>query len=84
MRQVGLVIAAALLGSAVAGCADPYRPRFSYAYQTYPGSYTVYQTAPVQVAYVYPTSSYSTYHSYDYDRYYMGIHPGPELKRTFP
>jgi hypothetical protein len=90
MRQVSLVIAVALLGTAVDGCADPHRPRSDYAYQSYPSGYTVYQTAPVQVAYVsYPATyttypaSYSTYRSYDYDRNYMGIHPGPEL-RTFP
>ncbi|WP_395712471.1 hypothetical protein [Reyranella sp.] len=81
MRQVSLVMAVALLGMVVAGCADPYRPRYAYAYQTYPSSYVVYQTAPAQVAYVYPTASYSTYRSYDYDRNYMGIHPGPELSR---
>jgi hypothetical protein len=83
MRQVGLVIAVALLGTAVAGCADPYRPRYSYA-QTYPATYTVYQTAPAQVAYVYPTGYATSYgsRSYDraYDRHYMGIHPGPELQ----
>jgi hypothetical protein len=84
MRQVSLVIAVALLGTAVAGCAAPYQPRYGYAYQNYPSSYVVYQTAPAQVAYVYPTATYSTYRSYDYDRNYMGIHPGPELKRTFP
>lgn len=90
MRQVSLVIAVALLGTAVAGCADPYQPRYGYAYQTYPSSYVVYQ-APAQVAYVsYPATyttypaSYSTYRSYDYDRNYMGIHPGPEAKRSFP
>jgi hypothetical protein len=90
MRQVSVVIAVTLLGAAVAGCVTPYQPRYGYAYQTYP-AYTVYQTAPVQVAYVtYPATyttypaSYSTYRSYDYDRNYMGIHPGPELKRAFP
>jgi len=87
MRQVSVVIAVALLGAAVAGCAAPYQ-RYGYAYQSYP-AYTVYHTAAVpvattQVAYVYPTTTYATYQSYDYDRYYMGIHPGPELKRTFP
>ncbi len=81
MRQVSLAIAVALVGTAVAGCADPYQPRYSYA-QTYPSSYTVCRTAPAQVAYVYP-ASYNTYNyrSYDYDRNYMGIHPGPELQR---
>lgn len=93
MRQVSLVIAVALLGTAVAGCADPNRPRYGYASQTYP-AYTVYRTAPAQVAYVYPApvypapayatpyaASYGAYRSYDYDRNYMGIHPGPELSR---
>ena len=89
MRQVSMVIAVAVLGAAVAGCAAPYQPRYGYAYQGYP-AYTVYHTAPAQVAYVYPTgyaaypASYTTYRSYDYDRNYMGIHPGPELKRSFP
>jgi hypothetical protein len=89
MRQFSLVIAVALLGTAVAGCADPYYgSRYGYAYRTYsyPSSYTVYRTAPaapVQVAYVYP-ASYTTYRSYDYDRNYMGIHPGPELERMYP
>ena len=85
MRQVGLVMAVALLGTAVAGCADPYRPRYGYA-QTYPATYTVYQTAPAQVAYVsQPGYTYgygydSRSYDYGYDRHYMGIHPGPELQ----
>ena len=80
MRQVGLVIAVALLGTTAAGCASYHQERYAYAYG-YPGSYTVYPTAPAQVAYVYPTA-YTTYRSYDYDRNYRGMHrPGPELQR---
>ena len=71
MRQVGIIIAAAVLAGTVGACADPYRYR-TYAYTSdyyYPGYY--YQSRPV-----YYYSYGSTWSDY---RNYNGIHGPAEV-----
>jgi len=83
MRQVGIIVAAAVLAATVGACADPYygyRSR-TYAYSSdyyYPNYYSsrpvYYSSAPVY----YSSSPY--YGSrYDYYRNYNGIHSSAEL-----
>ena len=76
MRYVSYIVAIATL--AVAGCADPYYPRYGNSQSYYsPSGYSYY-----------PPPNYSSsppsyaYRSTAWDRNYNGIHPGPE--RTFP
>ena len=68
MRYVSFIVAIATLAGAVAGCADPYYPRYGNSQSYYPSS-----------GYSYP-ANYNR--STAWDRNYNGIHPGPE--RTFP
>ena len=74
MRQVGIIIAAAVLAGTVGACADPYygyRTR-TYAYTSdyyYPGYYS---SRPVYYGYSYGPS-------YNYYRNYNGIHGPAEV-----
>jgi hypothetical protein len=84
MRHLNYVMAIAFVG-ALAGCADPYYPRYGYS-QGYAYPSSSYYPPPTRYSY-YPSSSYSSppgyaYRSSAWDRNYNGIHPGPE--RTFP
>ena len=85
MRHVSYIVAAAGLALALAGCADPYYPRYGTSQSYYsPSGYTY---APADYSYA-PSGSYvpasnSSYSSRsDYYRNYNGIHAAPE--RTFP
>ena len=83
MRYVSYIVAIATL--AVAGCADPYYPRYGYS-QTY-YSPSGYSYSPAGYSYYLPPNYSSSPPSYHYrstawDRNYNGIHRGPE--RTFP
>jgi len=75
MRQVGIIIAAAVLAGTVGACADPYygyRTR-TYAYTSdyyYPGYY--YQSQPVYYGYTYGST-------WDGSRNYNGIHGPAEV-----
>ena len=83
MRQVGIIVAAAVLAATVGACADPYygyRSR-TYAYNSdyyYP---TYYSSRPVYYssAPVYYSSSPYYGSRYDYYRNYNGIHSSAEL-----
>ena len=89
MRYVSYVVAIATLS--VAGCADPYYPRYGNSQSSYPSSGYSYPANSYPASYRYP-ASYSYPANYNYpsnynrstawDRNYNGIHPGPE--RTFP
>jgi len=89
MRYVSFIVAIATL--AVAGCADPYYPRYGNSQSSYPSSGYSYPANSYPASYRYP-ASYSYPANYNYpsnynrstawDRNYNGIHPGPE--RTFP
>jgi hypothetical protein len=93
MRHVTYIVAAAALAVALAGCGDPYYPRYgnSQSYYT-PSGYNYapsgYNYAPSGYSYAPPGYSYvpassSSYSSRsDYYRNYNGIHAAPE--RTFP
>ena len=84
MRQVGILVAAAVLAATVGACADPYygyRTR-TYAYSSdyyYPNYYSsrpvYYSSAPVYY------SSAPVYYgsSWDYYRNYNGIHSSAEV-----
>ena len=84
MRYVSYVVAIATL--AVAGCADPYYPRYGNSQSYYsPSGYSYPASYRYPVNYSYPTN-YNYPANYNrsaaWDRNYNGIHPGPE--RTFP
>jgi hypothetical protein len=84
MRHVSYIVAAAGLALALAGCADPYYPRYGTSQSYYaPSGYTY---APAGYSYApsaYVPASNSSYSSRsDYYRNYNGIHAAPE--RTFP
>ena len=74
MRYLAYVAAAAVLAVALAGCGDPYYPRYGSPQSYYPQApgYSYYPSGPT---YGYQSRS-------DYYRNYNGIHPGAE--RTFP
>ena len=84
MRQVGIVVAVAVLAATVGACADPYygyRTR-TYAYSSdyyYPNYYSsrpvVYSSAPAYY------SSAPVYYgsTWDYYRNYNGIHSSAEV-----
>ena len=84
MRQVGILVAAAVLAATVGSCADPYygyRTR-TYAYSSdyyYPNYYSsrpvYYSSAPVYY------SSRPVYYgsNWDYYRNYNGIHASAEI-----
>jgi hypothetical protein len=85
MRQVGIIVAAAVLAATVGACADPYygyRTR-TYAYTSdyyYPNYYSsrpvYYSSAPVY----YSSGRYPYYGSTgDYYRNYNGIHSSAEV-----
>jgi hypothetical protein len=86
MRHVTYIVAAAALAVALAGCGDPYYPRYGYSQSYYaPSGYNYapsgYSYAPPGYSYV-PASSSSYSSRSDYYRNYNGIHAAPE--RTFP
>ncbi|MGZ3340688.1 MAG: hypothetical protein ACXU9B_12975 [Reyranella sp.] len=86
MRHVTYMVAAAALAVALAGCGDPYYPRYGYSQSSYaPAGYSYapsgYSYAPPGYSYV-PASSSSYSSRSDYYRNYNGIHAAPE--RTFP
>ena len=76
MRQVGIVIAAALLAATVGACADPY-----YGYRTRTYAYTSDYYYP-NYYYSSPTVYYSSgpyYYGSSYYRNYNGIHSSAEV-----
>ena len=83
MRQVGIIVAAAVLAATVGACADPYygyRSR-TYAYSSdyyYP---TYYSSRPVYYSSqpVYYSSRPYYGSSWDYYRNYNGIHSSAEV-----
>jgi hypothetical protein len=82
MRQVGILVAAAVLAGTVGACADPYygyRTR-TYAYTSDYYSPTYYSSRPVYYssAPVY-YSSRPYYGTWDYYRNYNGIHSRSEV-----
>ena len=83
MRFVSYVVAIATL--AVAGCADPYYPRYGNSQSYYSPSGYSYPANSYPASYSYP-ANYNYPSNYNrstaWDRDYNGIHPGPE--RTFP
>ena len=94
MKSIGSIVAIAVVGAALGGCASEgyYAPRSQATYYpatttTYYGQgSTTYVTRPAVAAYSYDQPSYqksNVYGSYwDYQRNYKGIHDGPE--RTGP
>jgi hypothetical protein len=84
MRQVGIIVAAAVLAATVGACADPYygsRSR-TYAYTSdyyYPNYY--YSSRPVYYssAPVYYSSRPYYGSTWDYYRNYNGIHSSAEV-----
>jgi hypothetical protein len=74
MRYLGYVAAAGALAVALAGCGDPYYPRYgsSQSYYSQSPGYSYYPSGP----------TYGSQSRSDYYRNYNGIHPGAE--RTFP
>jgi hypothetical protein len=92
MRYVTYIVAIATLAGAVAGCADPYYPRYgnsqsdyspsgySYPanYSSYPGGSGAYPTR-----YGYGSTGYGYGSTGDY-RNYSGIHSGPRVTFTLP
>ena len=84
MRQVGILVAAAVLAATVGACADPYygyRTR-TYAYSSdyyYPNYYSsrpvYYSSAPVY----YPSAPVYYGSTWDYYRNYNGIHSSAEV-----
>jgi hypothetical protein len=83
MRYVSYIVAIATLS--VAGCADPYYPRYGNSQSYYSPSGYSYPANSYPVSYSYP-ANYNYPSNYNRstacDRNYNGIHPGPE--RTFP
>jgi len=85
MRQVGIIVAAALLAATVGACADPYygyRTR-TYAYTSdayyYPTQPVYYSSGPVYYSSrpYYNSSYYGS--NWDYYRNYNGIHSSAEI-----
>jgi hypothetical protein len=75
MRHVGYIAVAAALALALAGCGEPYYPRYGNSQSYYgPSGYGYAPSVPAN------NSSYSS--RSDYYRNYNGIHAAPE--RTFP
>ena len=93
MRYLGYAAAAGALAVALAGCGDPYSPRYGTSQSYYPQSgyqQSYYPQSGYQQS-GYRQSGYSYYPSgptygsqsrSDYYRNYNGIHP--ESERTFP
>ena len=79
MRHTGYIAAAAALAVALAGCGEPYYPRYGNSQSYYSQSGNGY--APSGYSYV-PASNSSYSSRSDYYRNYNGIHAAPE--RTFP
>jgi hypothetical protein len=84
MRTVSYIVAAAALAGTLAGCADPYYPRYGYSQAYYQPPQTYYQPS----GYSYYPSGYYARSGYAYDsrsdyyRNYNGIHPPAE--QTYP
>ena len=73
MRYLGYAAVAGALAVALAGCGDPYSPRYGNAQSYYsPSGYSYYPSGP----------TYGSQSRSDYYRDYNGIHPPAE--RTFP
>jgi len=79
MRTLTYIVGAAALAVALAGCGDPYYPRYGYSQPYYSSS--GYGYARSEYAYV-PASNSSYSSRGDYYRNYNGIHAAPE--RTYP
>jgi hypothetical protein len=75
MRQISCIAGAAALAVALAGCGDPYYPRYGNSQPYY--SQSGYGYAPSGYAYV-PASDSSYGSRSDYYRNYNGIHAAPE------
>jgi hypothetical protein len=91
MRTVSYIVAAAALAGTLAGCADPYYPRYGYSQGYYQPSQAYYQPSQAYYqpsGYSYYPSGYNYPSGYAYDsrsdyyRNYNGIHPPAE--RTYP
>ena len=78
MRQVGILVAAAVLAGTVGACADPY---YGYRYRTYAYTSDYYYPGYVAQPVYYPSAPYYYgYGSYgDYYRNYNGIHSSNEV-----
>jgi hypothetical protein len=79
MKHISYIAGAAALAVALAGCGDPYYPRYGNSQSYYSPSGYNYYSAPA--SYSYP-SAYSYNSRSDYYRSYNGIH-SPE-ERAFP
>jgi hypothetical protein len=79
MRHIAYIAGAAALAVALAGCGEPYYPRYGNSQSYY--SPSGYGYAPSDYSYV-PASNSSYSSRSDYYRNYNGIHAAPE--RTFP
>jgi hypothetical protein len=91
MRQVGIIVAAALLAATVGACADPYygyRSRtyaytsdYNYPNYAYSSRPVYYSSAPVYYASRPAYYSERPYYGsrYDYYRNYNGIHSSAEV-----
>jgi hypothetical protein len=75
MRNISYIAGAAALAVVLAGCGDPYYPRYGYSQSYY--SPSGYSYAPSGYAYV-PASDSSYNSRSDYYRNYNGIHAAPE------
>jgi hypothetical protein len=84
MRYVSTLVSAAVMAGAVAGCADPYYPRYGYSQDSYYPRYGASQAYYYPSGYTYypPPPSYGYRSHWDYYRNYNGIHPGAE--GTYP
>ena len=88
MRYVNYIVAIATLAGTLAGCADPYYPRYGYSQDPYYPRYGYSQAYYYPSGYTYYAPNYTYAYSYppsyayrsrgDYYRNYNGIHAGPE------
>ncbi|MFO1079607.1 MAG: hypothetical protein U1E23_03135 [Reyranellaceae bacterium] len=75
LKPLASAVALAALAGTMAGCADPYSPRYAYP-QAY-SSPAAYGYAP---AYAYGAGPrYAQASDWNAYRNYNGIHPGPEI-----
>ena len=75
MRHIGYIAGASALAMALAGCGDPYYPRYGNSQPYYSQSGYGYASS----GYAYVPASDSSYGSRsDYYRNYNGIHAAPE------
>ena len=76
MRQVGIIVAAAVLAATVGACADPY---YGYRSRTYAYSSDYYYPTYYSSRPVYYSSRPYYGSSWDYYRNYNGIHSSAEV-----